>query len=445
MDKVEAYLKVVPLPLIALGAIAFFGILIIIPRRFRIQITVGFMTMWMMVNKLTGLGMVAYFSKTTAAVACIGVGFAAMLDSEPRRRIPVLAWLYVVAALGGFVFVLGVDDRIEALVVRFQWFVMVICAMLLARTVTDQRTLCRVLHGIVGGLVVSVVILLSAILFARGSSFKGGVGRFTPYGGLPNVYGLIFIFGTIFTVYFGVYGKTQWIKPFLLAVATISFGLGVLTAARTIVFGMVIGLSPLGAYLVRRPTIAVIGAVIVSLLLGWVLRLGDEQADLSRLRTLQTSRYVIWDAYWEIVRERPLFGLMGVKGENSKAAWQVGEHPHSAYLHTLYLGGMVFAAPQFLLILVSIIAVFYAIKRRKSLPYDPVLIVCCGVLLLDMYLLAIFGGAIYYPTYSWAFIHVFLAVLFLGIAGDARAIKKAARAQTTTQQAAPATGRLALP
>jgi hypothetical protein len=59
-------------------------------------------------------------------------------------------------------------------------------------------------------------------------------------------------------------------------------------------------------------------------------------------------------------------------------------------------------------------------KFRNYLPGDPLLYSILVMLLLAMYIQGLFNQVVYWPTYTWSFLHVVLACLFIAVWQDIR-------------------------
>ena len=93
----------------------------------------------------------------------------------------------------------------------------------------------------------------------------------------------------------------------------------------------------------------------------------------------------------------------------------------------LYLGGLTLAVPMGLLVFVSLGGAFYTWRHRHKLPTDPVLINCLAALMFALYFHGFVNGTIYYPTYTWSFVHVFMSLLFMTLGIETFRYVKAAK------------------
>ena len=137
---------------------------------------------------------------------------------------------------------------------------------------------------------------------------------------------------------------------------------------------------------------------------------------------METGRLDIWRTYWtQVFVDRPLFGLLGTSGEHfEKSIAEVGQHPHNAWFYLMYLGGISLAAPMLYVTIYSTYCAVKVWKLKNYLPGDPLLYSILAMLLLAMYIQGLFNQVVYWPTYTWAFLHVVLASLFMSMWKDVR-------------------------
>ena len=419
MTRLQTYLTLVPLPIIVLAGFIYLVAILMVPARYRLQTALAFTVIWLAANKFADLRAIQPLAKTTAFAGYLAIAMAALLDPGPKRRMPRLVWLYPIMAVAAFVYILRSAEGMLDVVIRFQWLMLVIAAILLVRTITDSNALMRVINGFAVGYLLTTLILLSALILDPRGAYVTGVGRFAPYGGNANQTGLMLSQAGFFAFYMAFRGRANWLKPVFLGLAGIALGLALLTGSRSVVFATALPILPLVATIVRRPFVAALGFVIIAGMLIWLFQLG-EQSRLERLYSLESSRYEQWRVYFNVFKERPFFGILSAPGYSSRIAPRLTFHPHNAYLDILYVGGLSYGLPMFMLVFLSLGYGFYIFKHRKLLPTDPVLISCLCLLLLTVYVHGFVNGIIYSPTYAWSVIHVFLAVLMITLGIDMR-------------------------
>lgn len=428
MSKLEIYLSLVPLPVIILAGTVYLGIILMIPARYRLQTTLAFTVIWLATNKLIDLRTIQPLAKTTAFAGYMAIAMAAILNPGPKRRMPIVVWLYPIMALVGFIYILRSREGLLDIIIRFQWLMLVFAAILLVRTITDNNALMRVINGLAVGYLITTLILLSALILDPRGAYITGVGRFAPYGGNANQTGLMLSQAGFFAFYMAFRGQAKWMKPVFLGMSGLAVGLALLTGSRSIVFATAFPVLPLVTSMARRPIVAILGIVIISVVLLWLFQLG-EQSRLERLGSLESARYEQWKLYMQVVKKRPLFGLLTAPGLSSRNAPCCHFHPHNAYIELLYVGGLSYGLPMFMLAIISMGYSFYIFKHRKLLPTDPVLISCLSLLLLTVYVHGFVNGIIYSPTYAWSVIHVFLSVLMISLGVDMYKYVKSLRGQ----------------
>ena len=79
----------------------------------------------------------------------------------------------------------------------------------------------------------------------------------------------------------------------------------------------------------------------------------------------------------------------------------------------MYIGGASFALPMVILTVYSSYCGYMIWKVRRMLPGDSLLYSVLVVLLLAMYFQGLFNQVVYWPTYTWSYLHVVLASIFI--------------------------------
>jgi hypothetical protein len=86
----------------------------------------------------------------------------------------------------------------------------------------------------------------------------------------------------------------------------------------------------------------------------------------------------------------------------------------------MYIGGASIALPMVYLTIYSTMCGIKLWKVRNYLPGDPLLYSVLVMLLIAMYIQGLFNQVVYWPTYTWSYLHVVLASLFICIWADIR-------------------------
>jgi hypothetical protein len=86
----------------------------------------------------------------------------------------------------------------------------------------------------------------------------------------------------------------------------------------------------------------------------------------------------------------------------------------------MYVGGATFALPMVFLTIYSIFCGIKMWKVRQYLPGDSLLYSVLVMLLIAMYVQGLFNQVVYWPTYTWSYLHVVLASFFICVWQDIR-------------------------
>ncbi len=396
----------------AIAVVAAFSILLI-PGRVRLPAALMFMPVWLTLGRLPDLGPVQALSKTTGFLLFAFVAFAAIVDPNPKRRIPGILWLYPAVTFFSPMWAFGSEEVALNFILNLQWGMLSLAAVLVARTFTSPESLRRVIFSLAFGSAIAMLILFASIIKSPGSIFRAGLGRFEPWGALSNHIGPLFIFGVPLLSYYGLRGRIVILRPVAIGCASIGALMALLTASRSAVFPLVIMMGVLGWEFRKKPVTMIVGAIAIvgALVVGSSL---VSEANLGRLENLDSGRYAIFAEYIEAIAQSPLFGRLVV--ENAEAPG--GTHAHNGYLEVLYQFGFVIGLPLFLLAAWSMVGVLRVWRKRRLIPLDPIEITLLCALMGVIYLHGATTLAIYYPTYSWAFIQVLLASFFISAASS---------------------------
>ena len=401
--------------LIAAVTAAMFVALVLVPSRLRFYVAVGFAIAWSMVGMLPELPGHS-LAKGTLAGAFLVVSAAALLHPGPRLRLaPVVLW-WPILAFVAVMFVLYVDTLLYALLLRSQWIVLCITALLSCRTITSRETADALARAIGIGLVLGVAIAGSDIVISGGGAFH--IGRFSPYGANANQVGVVFAAAVPLSLYAAMRSQRRPVRWALGVSTALVVGMLIMTASRTSIAVSGICLVPFLLTGMRRSLLigSVVGlAVIVIIPFAYQPEINkadltNEQYGMSRLDSLETERYEIFTRYLDqSVSKRPITGLLGTAEQSVLKDEEIGKHPHNAYLEMMYLGGVLYTLPMLLLVILTIAAAVRVFLERKQLPVDPLLSMIFVFILAAVYVHAVFGQNAWYPTSPWAFIHVLLS------------------------------------
>lgn len=407
MDLLQS-VDVLVLVLAGLGGLLIFAFL---PARLRLRLGVWLIGPWLTLGMLQELGAPYQAAKMTEPLLFLWIAGAAALGPGARRGLGLGAWLYPLFGLAGAAFVVTATDWALAVALRAQWVVLGVAALLLARLATDRERLGEILLDLALGCSVGSLMAGSGLLFDA-SPFRAGLGRFFPYGSNPNHIGLLFAMSVPLCLWAAT-ERRGLVRGWLVGSASLALGLALLTGSRSVLLALAALSVPLVVHFRRHPAVLV-GTALISAL-GAALLYGSaaaEEADPSHLESVDTDRAQVAEYYLtHVIAERPLVGLLGTEGQSALMDSGAGTHPHNAYLELFYVGGLVYALPMLGLLGA---AIGRAWRERQARDRRDLLLQ--RMILTSLAAVALHGfvnGAMYYPTYPWAFLHV----LSVGLAG----------------------------
>ncbi len=418
MDKLEAYLTVIPLPLLAV--VGFFALMIflIMPAESRFYVTFILMPVWLTTSRCPDLGFIQAFTKISSGMLFLLMGVSALLRPGNKRPMPGMAWLYFAASMFYLICVIGTSDKLDAIVMEIQWVFAVLAAVAAVMAMTTLEDVHKMFMVFGLGMIIALCVPLSALILNPSTSFLLGTNRFVPWGSPPNLIGLLFVVAGPTLLYLIMTTKSHSIKPILIGFLIANIGMAILTGSRMTVFSLVISLGLMALPLVKRPGLLIAGGLIGAILLPVVLGVNVDSAD--RLGDLSTSgRLAIWWNYLVLSLKRPL-GLFGTSGYSIVEDPTISAHPHSSWAEMLYLGGW----PYLLLLAVPAIyalrCTYQVWKQRDlySVNNHSYLIHAMAAFMASMYFQSFFNQALYHPTYTLTFVGLFLTFLFMALAAE---------------------------
>ncbi len=422
MDRSDVYLQLVAeQPILLVPFILFIFIFLAIPSDKKLFVTLVMLVPWLTVARSTGLGPIAAAAKLSSGATYLLVAIAAVNHPGIKRRLPGASWIFVVVAVMAIFYVLTTEERSRAIVMRLQWVCVTIAGVYTAQTIVAYSDLRRVVDALTWGCIVAIALPFSGFIIDPLGSFLKGQGRFEPWGANSNQIGMLFALATPLLAYALMSLKKPSLKPLLLTALVITLGMALMTASRQTLLAIVLVLIPVFIVLSKRPIFMIVGVGLGIIGLALMVSIG-ENAEFDRLGNLETGRLDIWRAYWtQVFVDRPLFGLLGTSGQSfEKSIAEVGQHPHNAWFYYMYLGGISLAAPMLYLAVYSSYCGMKIWKLKNYLPGDPLLYSILAMLLLAMYIQGLFNQVVYWPTYTWSFLHVVLACLFMSMWKDVR-------------------------
>jgi len=424
MNKIDRYLELVPLPVLVGLPLLLMAAAMLMPRQYRMQASLIVMVLWLAIGRLPELVAIQAPVKATQSVPLLMVMWGALTAPGPRRSLPWVVWLFPILGLCSFVYVLGVNDLPITLVLRFNWVLMAVAALLVARTIVDRDSFHRVIVALTIGLIASLMVPLGSFVINPRSGFESGLGRFQPEGSNANQIGTLFMLTAPFCLYLLMNSPGIVRKVVYGTAGAAAMGLAVMTGSRSTVFTMMMPILAMLLPAMRRPGVALLAGVIGVAVVTFVTGLGSQDVRYDRLSSLQSERTIIWREYADVISTRPIAGLLGTDDQSYFYSKEVGVHPHNTYLEVLYVGGLSYAVPLFFLMGYAIFSAVVIWLSRRRFTMDPLTTSFFTVMVPAMHFHGLFLGAILYPTYELAFIYVLFCVLAIAWAQDIRRLRE---------------------
>jgi len=418
MERFAYYLEIVPLYVLFGMPVLLLFVMMMTPPRLRLGASLVLMVIWLTLGRLPDLGFIQAVTKSTLTGSFLLVITAAYLHPGPKRMLPPIVWLYPVMAVISVIYVLRVEDRTLAIVLRFNWLLLVIAAIRVAKTIVDSHSLHYVIRSLCVGLMLGLLVPFSALVRNPHEAFGGGFHRFSPFGANPNIIGTLFLLSAPICVYLFFHDKARVWRFLLIGFGALAVALGLLTSSRSVIFLMAIPIAAVIMKEMRRPILMLVAGGILSIVIWWILGLTGSETRFSRLGNLETSRGEIRLEYSRIIARRPIFGLMMASNESYLISNEIGAHPHNVYVETLYLGGISYALPMFFLMFRAAYGTLRIWWRRKQIWIAPLTANLLAGLMATFFLHGIVNGSIMYPTYAWAFAHILFSLLAITWSAD---------------------------
>ncbi|MEX0642673.1 MAG: O-antigen ligase family protein [Pirellulales bacterium] len=409
MDRFVEHLKVVSLPCALACACVGLVLLLMLPGRIRLQTALAAMVVVLTISRLAEIGPVASLAKVLSGLSFVLLAIAAYLQPGKRMPIPKVCWGYVLVGTAAIWCVIETEDRSLAIVVRVQWLMLTVSALLCVRTVVDERSLRRVLYGVYCGCCVSCLITFSAIAVAPIQALQNGFGRFMPYQANPNQIGILFAVTTALGMYFSLRTRSSLARVCYIGCTAIALGQCVLTLSRGSFLVIALAATPSVFVALRRPVFAIVSLGCLGAVLVCLMRV-VESSDYERIGVGVEDRSALTLAVLDEVKERPLFGLANTEGLE---AYNPDLNAHNAYVEMLYLGGISLGGPLIALQLLGHWSMVRVWLVRRRFPVDPLLLSVLAGFSAALFVHGFVNDMIFYPTFSWAFLNVFIACLFI--------------------------------
>ncbi|MGB0718529.1 MAG: hypothetical protein ACPGO7_04280 [Alphaproteobacteria bacterium] len=409
MGKLESYLTFLgPLAVIGSGiAAAIFYFLV--PKKYYLESSFAFFVFWVSASKLTGFAVMATLMKVTVFVpALLILGYILQNMKGRVARLGPLYWLIPLVFAISSLFVIRTWDASSAVPLRLTYALYWLVALLIVERfhVWDFR---RAFIGMSVGYAIYSIIVISGLLFAPNNGFNVGLGRFQSYGNNPNQIAFDLIPAAGLIVYGLINSSKTWLvsRLFLVAALLSSAGAILISGSRQAVFA--------GAITVVAPFVSLRGLKFGFLILPlaalggfFAMRVEGFRAG-SRLLNLDTTRFQIFQAYWDSgVLFNPL-GLLGQNGGMSTVAFEVGQHGHNAILYTAYAFGFVVCLFHLALIARFTLALF--LQKFSDVNWFNMIQKMVIFYFLAFCLISLFGLSSVHPTFTPSFLFILFGLM----------------------------------
>ena len=421
MERTDIYLEIVMAnPILLAPIVGFIALFLLLSPDKRLSFCLLIIVPWLTVARSPGLGTISAAAKLSSGGAFLLLAYAAISHPSEKRDVPGILWLYPVVAFFWLFLILGVEERSVAVVLRLQWLLVTIGALALIRTITTYDDLMNVIKMLTFGCLIALILPISALVLYPEESFLRGLGRFQPWGANSNQIGMLFALSTPLIGYAMMTWERNALRPIFIFLLALIVGMALLTASRMTMLAIVMTTLPILLVVTKRPLMTVLGLGIAAAGLMWIMSMAEDTS-MERLGSLESQRTELWGLYIrDVFAERPLTGLLGVTSESYFRSNVVGQHPHSAWFNMMYHGGILLFIPLSILVCYSTFSAYQVWKYRRELPGSPLFYSIIFMLLIAMYTQGCFNQVVYWPTYTWSFLHVVIAGLFICLWGEIR-------------------------
>jgi hypothetical protein len=431
MDRITRHLDYIPMSVILLVAVAGLVGAIMFPKKYGLPFSLAVSAAWLNLNRFSRLGALSSVSKATFWLPLLAVTYFSITRPGPKRSVPILAWAYLIVPVMGCICIARAEDAALGAVQFATMFLSAMAAIAVYRVIDSEYTLLQVLRMTFIGLLVPIAVSLIALAFFRSMSFIPGLGRFGPFGMIPNQ--LIPILAP--AICLAACGFLIMKSPLsrVLCIATIGccFALLMATGSRqgVVVAGLVV--LPALASVSRRP-ILIMSAVVVAIgVAGWTFAYTEGVTSTDRLTdfTNTSGRFDVAKHYLKAFRDRPVAGLLGTSGMSVLRDDTATHISHNSYLAMLYNGGLLLGFPLFLAMCATLYSMAVVLINRRRFMINPAILWSLAALMLAIYLQGLVSDMAYWSVSSWTFLHYFISCLFMGLAREVKSYEFAGLGQ----------------
>lgn len=425
MDRITRHLDYIPLPIVLLVAVAGLVGVVMFPKKYGLPFALAASAAWLNLNRFNRLGAVSSVSKATFWLPLMAVTYFAVAQPGPKRKVPILAWVYMIVPVLGCICIARAEDAALGFVQFATMFLSAMAAIAVYRIIDSEAALVQVMKMTFLGLLVPIAVSLVALAFFRSMSFIPGLGRFGPFGMIPNQLVPILAPAMCFAACGFLALKSPVLRVVCIATIGCCFALIMATGSRQgiVVAGIVV--LPTLAWVTRRPILMMFAAAIAIGVAGWTFAYTEGIASTDRLTdfTNTSGRFDMALHYLEAFRDRPVAGLLGTSGMSVLRDDTATHISHNSYLAMLYNGGLLLGFPLALAMAATIYSIAVVLINRRRFAINPAILWSLAALMVAIYLQGLVSDMAYWSVSSWTFMHYFLSCLFMGLAKEVKSYK----------------------
>ena len=419
MDSVLFRLENISIGMLVAASLAVLLSVLVMPKKFGFYLSLFLMGAWLNSSRFDSLVLISTSAKFTFMIPPLMLMFCSSAIPGPRRPVPLFAWAYLFCPIFGVICIAGTSDKFQGIAQFGAMFFLAAGAITLYRVTTNNQVLLRSLSAIFLGLLVPVAIGFFALVVYRAAAFRPGINRFEPFGMLSNHYVQI-LASTCCLAACGYFTITKtWVKAFCLFVIGSCLVMLIACGSRQGVVIAGISLLPSIWNIRRNPIAVAFGAACCVAIAAYLFRhteslYSEHLTDFSNT----SSRFEIAMQYLDVVKTRPVTGLLGTHGLSVTSVELHTKVPHNSYLRMAYLGGAVLVIPLAAAMLNTLYSSYYVIRNRNRLNINHLILSSMAALLLAIYVQGVVNDMIYLSNSTLPFMHFFISCFFMGTAQE---------------------------
>ena len=159
MERTDIYLEIVMgNPLLLAPIAGFIALFLLLSPEKRLSFCLLIIVPWLTVARSPGLGTISAAAKLSSGGAFLLLAYAAITHPGQKRDLPGILWMYPCIAFLWLFFILGVEERNVAVVLRIQWLLVTIGALSLLRTIVTYIDLMNIMKMLTFGCLIALIL-----------------------------------------------------------------------------------------------------------------------------------------------------------------------------------------------------------------------------------------------------------------------------------------------